>query len=119
MAGVKGVNLSGQTKGSLMKKFVCSVFAFLILLSVVGFSGCGSGKGTWVNTGGGISSSWINSLAYDSQHAVLFAGGSRNSSSVNEATVGIGVWKHQGSVWTSTGGAVSSFGIYSLAYDPT
>lgn len=30
-----------------------------------------------------------------------------------------GVWKHQRSTWTSTGGAVSDFGIYSLAYDPT
>lgn len=102
-----------------MKKSVCSVFAFLILLSVVGFSGCGSGNGTWVNTGGGISSSWISSLAYDSQHGVLFAGVSRTRSSVNQAPVSIGVWKHQGSTWTSMGGAVASFGIYSLAYDPT
>jgi len=59
---------------------------------------------TWSSTGGGVSSSWIGSLAYDSGHNVLYAGGK-------------GVWKYDGTNWTNTGGAVSSYDIISLAYD--
>jgi hypothetical protein len=100
-----------------VKKFVCSVFVFLFLILAVSFSGCGSI--TWVKTGGGIQSSSISSLAYDSQHGVLYAGVSKTKSSTNQAPGILGVWKYQGGAWTSTGGEISRLGISSLAYDPT
>ena len=117
LASVEGVKLSCQTKESVVKKSVCSVLAFLILVSVVGFTGCGST--TWVKTGGSIRNPRVSSLAYDSQHGVLFAGVSKPKSSTNQAPGSFGVWKYHGGAWTSTGGAISSLGMSSLAYDPT
>src|SRR5450759_5326585 len=47
---------------------------------------------SWTNTGGGVSSYYIESLAYDSVHKLLYAG-----------TWGRGVWKYDGTTWTTTG----------------
>jgi hypothetical protein len=63
---------------------------------------------TWTDTGGGVSSYEIQSLAYDSGHNMLYAG-----------TYGGGVWKYDGTTWTALGGGVSGYDIQVLAYDST
>jgi hypothetical protein len=73
---------------------------------------------SWTDTGGGLSSYIILSLAYDSTHNVLYAG-TENPSGAN----GYGVWSctnpNASPSWMNTGGGVSSYIICSLAYDST
>ena len=95
------------------------------------YAGCGvssndntpfTGKGvwkyngsTWTNTGGEVASFEIDSLAYDSNHNLLYAGCIDSSTGTY---IYKGVWKYDGTTWTNTGGAVSIFIIPCLAYDP-
>jgi len=65
----------------------------------------GSGIPSWNDTGGKVSKFTFISLVYDAVNRVLYAG-----------TDGHGVWRYDGSVWTSTGGGISSNDIVSLAF---
>ena len=75
-------------------------------MAVVLIIGFNIGLSAWTDTGGGVSSYIIISLAYDSGHNILYAG-----------TGGYGVWEDDGTIWTNTGGGVSSDEILSLTYD--
>ena len=75
---------------------------------------------SWTSTGGGVSTYWIPSLAYDSAHDVLYAGTYYSPSGSGPGT-GKGVWRctspDSSPSWTNTGVDTSSFSIGSLAYD--
>lgn len=103
---------------NLMKKCICHLALFFVLLSIVCFSGCGSGNDTWTNTGGKVSKFDAGPLVYDSAHNVLYAGCEQQVGEAGE-TAGRGVWKYDGRSWTDTGGAISDYYIASLAYDST
>ncbi len=60
-------------------------------------------EGLWSN---GFNYAYVSSLAFDSADNVLYSG-----------TYSYGVWKYDGTRWTDTGGKVSKYDIYSLAYD--
>ena len=99
-----------------MKKTYYLFVVLIVLLPVACFSGCGSGEEPWVSTGGSISNCQMVVLGLDSQNGVLFAGG-WSKGSTTKLSAGIGVWRYDGSTWKSTAGAISSYSIYSLAYD--
>ena len=101
-----------------MKLSVCCLAVFLVLLSIVCLSGCGSGNDTWTNTGGKVSNFGAGPLVYDSAHNVLYAGCKQQVEDTG-STAGRGVWKYDGKSWTDTGGSVSSYEIGCLAYDST
>ena len=100
----------GRLGGILVKRSFCAISLIVVLLSTICLAGCGTRRGTWTNTGGGMAtSSGIYSLTYDSAHKLLYAGTSNNW-----------VWKYDGSTWTATDtqrGALSTFGVVSLVYD--
>ena len=89
-----------------MKKCIYYLAVFFVLLSIVCFSGCGFGNGTWTNTGGSIKSSRVYALAYDAKHNLLYAG-----------TDYLSVFEYDGSKWSNTGGSIRSFRVFALAYD--
>ena len=74
---------------------------------------------SWTNTGGGVSSCIVESLAYDPSHDVLYAGGRE----ANRSRSPIGVWRcdtpRTAPSWINTGGGVNGNLAYSLAYDST
>ncbi len=89
-----------------MKRSLCSIF--IILVSVVVFSGCDLGNGGWAGTGFNLSRHPITSLAYDGTHNLLYAGTSEGRG---------GAWRYDGTKWVSIGKGISGYGIRSLAYD--
>lgn len=121
----------GESKGKLLKKCVYYLAVFFVLLSIVCFSGCSSGKvnsnntsggvsgkANWTNTGGKVSNFRTGALVYDSTHNVLYAGFEQQVEVTGE-TAGRGVWKYDGKSWTDTGGDISNYHVASLAYDST
>ena len=82
--------------------------AFLLTQTIAPHTALAGNTLSWSNTGGGVSSYEITSLACDAVHNVLYAG-----------TEGQGVWEYNGTTWTNTGGGFSEKDgpINSLAYD--
>ena len=102
-------------RGGLEVHTIRKVLTVLFVVFVLALEvGCGGGAkvvqtNSWTNTGGSVGqgkNNGIDSLAYDSTHNLLYAGTRTN-----------GVWKYDGTNWTNTGGAVSSYGIGPLVYD--
>ena len=111
-------NGASEPGRDLMKKCICCLAISFVLLSMVCFSGCGSGNGTWTSTGGEVSKFDASPLVYDSTHNVLYAGCEQQVGQAGE-TAGRGVWKYDGGSWTDTGGAITHYYIASFAYDST
>jgi hypothetical protein len=91
---------------AVVRNHRCFLSVYVVLLSVLCFSGCGVGNGTWKDTAGRVPRTWIHALVYDPAHNLLYAGADE------------GVWKYDGTTWTDTAGEVSGREIISLAYDP-
>lgn len=75
----------------------------------------------WINTGGGLASYGIYALAYDPTRDIVYAGGYEPGGAAN--SVMRGVWRctnpRTSPTWTETGGSISSYLVYALAYEPT
>ena len=95
------------------------LFVMAFLLVPVITSNTALARPSWADTGGGVSSHSISSLACDSVHNLLYAGcyDPSDPPAGRPTETGKGVWKYDGTSWTDSGGGVSSYYIESLACD--